>query len=113
MISAFKRLVNPSASTSPPAAAAATSDPNNNVASLSSANGGAPPTGHQTAETVNGHHNMIPQQLSNGMQMLQHSLQKKFARGVNYNMKIVIRGDYNTGKSTLWHRYINKKNNRS
>lgn len=38
---------------------------------------------------------------SGGVQSMGANLQKKFARGCNYNMKIVIRGDRNTGKSGL------------
>ncbi|XP_071510401.1 rab-like protein 6 isoform X2 [Diadema antillarum] len=47
--------------------------------------------------------------IPSGMQTMGVSLQRKFARGVQYNMKVIIKGDRNTGKSTLFHRLQGEK----
>ena len=88
MISAFKRLVN-------------SSETKDKEATNGGANNGGPSLNNKNG-TGNSISTLPTSLLNNGMQMISQSLQKKFSKGVNYNMKIVIRGDCNVGKSALW-----------
>ena len=42
--------------------------------------------------------------IPSGVKVMGAHLQRKFARGVQYNMKVIIKGERNTGKSTLLYR---------
>ncbi|KAK2555347.1 Rab-like protein 6, partial [Acropora cervicornis] len=46
-----------------------------------------------------------------GVRAMCQALQRKFARGIQYNMKMIIKGDRNTGKSCLFQRLQGKPHN--
>ena len=115
MISALKRLVSSSHNAAQSAETTTNSgeqpsntsnDVNNNNQHLSAASNGqsVDSSPNKTVASGGGGGGGLSNSLNNGMQLLQNSLQNKFKRGVHYNMKVVIRGDYNTGKSTMWRR---------
>ena len=64
--------------------------------SASNAGGGANASSDKNdTESSSNHH---------GINSMNAALQRKFARGVNYNLKLLLRGDRNTGKSCLFKR---------
>lgn len=60
--------------------------------------------GNGTNGDVNGSASTPGDLLSPSMHAMPASLQKKFSRGVHYNMKLLLRGDRASGKTTLFKR---------
>jgi GTPase SAR1 family protein len=98
MLTALKRLVNNNNNSNDHNSSAAVATPNQQLQhQLNDSNNNSPESKNKTdSQTMPNNTN------KNGMISISQSLQKKFSRGVNYNMKIVIKGDYNVGKTCLW-----------
>ena len=63
--------------------------------SASNVGGGANASSDKNDSESSNHH---------GINSMNAALQRKFAKGVNYNLKLLLRGDRNTGKSCLFKR---------